>query len=69
MVIRFGLDNYRGSPLVYYYNCWPGYIPGGGPQILAVSPGQGLMVHLPSWLLPLLSLSFHLSPLSATPIR
>lgn len=53
MIILFGFDNYLGSPLIYSYNCWPGYyFPSGVPQIRAVSPGQVLRVPLPSWRLP-----------------
>ena len=54
MVILFGFDSYwgGGSPLIYFSNCRSGYLPSGVPQILAVSPGQVLMVHLPSWQLP-----------------
>ena len=37
MVILFDLDNY-----------W-GYLPSSVPQILAVSPGHVLMVHLTLW--------------------
>ena len=64
VVILFGFDNYWGSPLIYFSNCWPGYLPSGGPQILAVSPGHVLMACVPLWQL-LISPSPHslLSPM------
>ena len=43
MIILFGFGNYWGQgtgclTLIYSSNCCPGYLPGGVPQILTVSP-------------------------------
>ena len=66
MVILFDYDSYWQSPLIYFSNCWPHYLPSGVSQTLAASPGLVLMVHLPSQWLPPPSVSF-LSPLLQLP--
>lgn len=47
MAILFGFDNYYGVTPNLLFCCWPGYLPSGEPQMLAICPGQLLMVHLP----------------------
>jgi len=76
MIILFGFDNYwGGSSLIHSSNCWPGYLPSGVAQILAVFPGHVLTVHFSSWWLPLLFLlllllsSFSPSPSSSSSSR
>lgn len=66
MDILFGFDSYWGEGKqgrgggIYSSICWSGYLPSSVSQILAVSPGHVLMVHLPSGRLPLLFLTFFL---------
>lgn len=40
VVVLFGFDNYWELLLICSSKCWPGYLPSGAPQILAVSPGH-----------------------------
>lgn len=47
MVILFSFDNYYGITPNLFFCCWPVYLHSGVPQILAVSPGHGFIVHLP----------------------